>query len=70
LKKFIKLKKNDIAQILCYFLVISSKFTALKLPKNYKIEAILAGSSYKIEEYCLIKTEFGLIGCTKVKYSQ
>jgi len=41
-----------------------------KLPENYKIEVILAQSSYKLDEYYLVKTEFGLIGWTKVKAGQ
>ncbi len=41
-----------------------------KLPANYPIEVLLAETSYKEEDYYLIKTEFGLIGWAKVKARQ
>jgi len=46
------------------------KNTVATLPKNYKIEVLLSQTSHKSEDYYLIKTEFGLIGWTKIKAGQ
>lgn len=46
------------------------KNTVATLPKNYKIEVLLAETSYEHEDFYLIKTEFGLIGWAKIKSGQ
>ena len=40
------------------------------LPKNYKIEVLLAETSHEYEEFYLVKSDFGLIGWTKIKAGQ
>jgi hypothetical protein len=40
------------------------------LPENYAIEVLLAETSHEPVDYYLIKTEFGLIGWTKIKAGQ
>lgn len=40
------------------------------LPKDYAIEVLLAETSHESEDYYLIRTDFGLIGWTKIKAGQ
>lgn len=40
------------------------------LPAKYKIEVLLAETSYKKEDCYLVKTDFGLVGWTKIKAGQ
>lgn len=42
------------------------KDVVAKLPKDYNVEVLLAESSHEREGFYLIKTDFGLVGWTKV----
>jgi len=40
------------------------------LPKDYKIEVLLAETSHQHEDFYLVKTAFGLVGWTQIKAGQ
>lgn len=46
------------------------KDVVANLPENYNVQVLLAESSYGNESYYLIKTEFGLVGWSKIKSGQ
>lgn len=86
LKRKLKFKENNIQEVKQPQYYVGLKTVTLKpltlyqskelknavatLPKNYKIEVLLAETSYEHEDYYLIITEFGLVGWAKIKAGQ
>ena len=82
IKRKLKFEENNIQEGKQPYYYVGSKTKTLKpitiyktkdtttpianLPKNYKIEVLIAETSLEHIDYYLIKTEFGLVGWTKI----
>ena len=66
---YVGLKTKTLAAITLYK-TKEMKEVVATLPKNYKIEVLLAETSHEHEDFYLVKTDFGLIGWTKIKAGQ
>lgn len=85
-KRKLKFKENNITEIKQPHYYVGLKTKTLKpitlyhtkelndvvatLPENYAIEVLLAETSHIFEDYYLVRTEFGLIGWTRIKAGQ
>lgn len=66
---YVGLKTKTLKQINLYK-TKNLKEVVASLPENFEVEVLLAETSHQQEDYYLIKTEFGLIGWTKIRAGQ
>jgi len=66
---YVGLKTKTLAAITLYR-TKEMKEVVATLPKDYKIEVLLAETSHQHEDFYLVKTAFGLVGWTQIKAGQ